>query len=78
MFSGTEILELNLKNTLGASRDIAQSDDQFFNLFELGADLKLTVPRILAPFNKKISSFYNVTKNTNYFRNYSSREYWLR
>ena len=53
MFSGTEILELNLKNTLGASRDIAQSDDQFFNLFELGADLKLTVPRILAPFNKK-------------------------
>lgn len=53
LFSGTEILELNLKNTLGASRDIAQSDDQFFNLFELGADLKLTVPRILAPFNKK-------------------------
>ena len=53
LFSGTEILELNLKNTLGASRDIAQSDDQFFNLFELGADLKLTVPRILVPFNKK-------------------------
>ena len=53
LFSGTEILELNLKNTLGASRDIAQSDDQFFNLFELGADLKLTVPRILVPFTKK-------------------------
>ena len=30
-----------------------KSDDQFFNLFELGADLKLTVPRILVPFNKK-------------------------
>ena len=53
VFSGAEILELNLKNTLGASRDIAQSDDQFFNLFELGADLKLSVPRLLVPFNRK-------------------------
>ena len=26
---------------------------QFFNLFELGADLKLTVPRLLVPFNRK-------------------------
>ena len=53
VFRGTEIIELNIKNTLGASRDIAQSGDQFFNLFELGADLKLSVPRILLPWLKK-------------------------
>jgi len=50
---GAELLELNLKSTLGASRDIAQNEDQFFNLFELGADLKLSVPRLLIPFSKK-------------------------
>ena len=53
LFRGAELLELNLKNTLGASRDIAQSGDQFFNLFELGADLKLGIPRLLIPFIKK-------------------------
>ena len=40
----------NIKNTLGASRDIAQAGDQFFNLFELGADLKLSFPRLVFPF----------------------------
>ena len=53
VFRGAELLELNIKNTLGASRDIAQKGDQFFNLFELGADLKLTVPRLLIPWVKK-------------------------
>ena len=53
VFRGTELLELNVKNTLGASRDIAQSDDRFFNLFELGADLKLSLPRLLIPFTEK-------------------------
>jgi hypothetical protein len=53
VFRGAELLEVNLKNTLGASRDIAQSGDQFFNLFELGADVKLSVPRLLLPFSKK-------------------------
>lgn len=53
VFRGAELLELNIKNTLGASRDIAQKGDQFFNLFELGADLKLSVPRLLIPWVKK-------------------------
>lgn len=52
VFRGAEFLELNLKNTLGASRDIAQTEDQFFNLFELGADLKLSIPRLLIPWVK--------------------------
>jgi len=50
VFRGAESLELNIKNTLGASRDIAQSGDQFFNLFELGADLKLSFPKLVFPF----------------------------
>lgn len=50
VFRGAETLELNIKNTLGASRDIAQAGDQFFNLFELGADLKLSFPRLVFPF----------------------------
>ena len=50
VFKGAESLELNIKNTLGASRDIAQKGDQFFNLFELGADLKLSFPRLVFPF----------------------------
>ena len=50
VFRGAESLELNAKNTLGASRDIAQKGDQFFNLFELGVDLKLSFPRLVFPF----------------------------
>ena len=50
VFKGAESLELTIKNTLGASRDIAQSGDQFFNLFELGGDLKLSFPRLVFPF----------------------------
>ena len=53
VFRGAELLELNLKSTLGASRDIAQNGDQFFNLFELGADLKLSFPKLLIPWSKK-------------------------
>ena len=53
VFKGAELLELNIKNTLGASRDIAQSGDQFFNLYELGADLKLSIPRLLLPWMQK-------------------------
>jgi outer membrane protein assembly factor BamA len=44
---------LNIKNTLGASRDIAQKGDQFFNLYELGADLKLSIPKLLIPWINK-------------------------
>ena len=41
IFQGAELLEINIKNTLGASRDISKTGKQFFNIFELGADIKL-------------------------------------
>jgi outer membrane protein assembly factor BamA len=52
VFKGAEILELSLKNNLGASTDISQNNNQFFNLYELSADAKLSLPRIKIPFLK--------------------------
>ena len=55
VFRGAEILEINIQNTLGASKDIAKIGEQFFNIFELGADIKLSVARLLfPPFNKDL------------------------
>ena len=53
VFQGAELLEINIKNTLGASRDIANTGNQFFNIFELGADIKLSVSKLLFPKFKK-------------------------
>ena len=53
VFRGAEILEINLQNTLGASNDIAKIGEKFFNIFELGADIKLSVARLLFPTIKK-------------------------
>lgn len=51
IFRGAEILEIGVKNTFGSSSDIATIDQQLFNLYELGADIKLRFPRILFPLN---------------------------
>ena len=51
IFRGAEILELGVKNTFGSSSDIASIDQQLFNLYELGADIKLRFPRILFPID---------------------------
>jgi len=51
LFKSTDVLELSLKNTLGASKNAANPNDQFFNLFELGLDAKLKFPKIIVPFD---------------------------
>ena len=51
IFRGTENLSLNLNNSIGSSRDIGNPDDTFFNLFELGGNLNLRIPRVILPFN---------------------------
>ncbi len=51
IFRGAEILEIGVINTFGSSSDIASIDQQLFNLYELGADIKLRFPRILFPIN---------------------------
>jgi hypothetical protein len=49
VFNGAETLELSARGNIGASNDIANSDDSFFNVSEYGLDAKLNFPRILFP-----------------------------
>ena len=51
IFRGTENLSINLKNSIGASKDIGIPDDSFFNLFELGGNINLRIPRAILPVN---------------------------
>src|SRR5690606_14132947 len=37
------------RGSLGSSKDAADSEDKFFNLSEIGTDVKLTLPRIFFP-----------------------------
>ncbi|MDM1397331.1 BamA/TamA family outer membrane protein [Myroides odoratimimus] len=49
VFKGAEILEINLKGSLGSSRQMSNPNDVFFNVTEYGGDIKLTFPRLLFP-----------------------------
>jgi hypothetical protein len=49
IFNGAETLELSARGNIGASNDIANSKDSFFNVSEYGLDAKLNFPRILFP-----------------------------
>jgi outer membrane protein assembly factor BamA len=66
IFRGTENLSLNLNNSIGASKDIGDPSDSFFNLFELGGNLNLRIPRAILPFKteriirKEMNPFTNI------------------
>ncbi len=51
VFRGAETLEISGRGNVGSSKDAADSDSQFFNISEVGGDIKLTLPRILFPIN---------------------------
>lgn len=53
VFGGAETLRLTAFGSIGASKDAANDQDRFFDIQEWGADLKLTIPRLLLPFNTK-------------------------
>ena len=61
IFRGSENLSINFKNSIGASKDIGIPNDSFFNLFELGGNLNLRIPRVLFPIN--INSLINKEMN---------------
>ena len=65
VFKGTETLELGLKGTIGASKDVADKNDDFFNIFEYGGDLKLRIPRMIFPFNGPLIKNYFEKPSTN-------------
>jgi len=50
VFKGAELLEISFRNTLATTTDIAIQDDRFFNLLELGTNVRLTIPRMVFPF----------------------------
>ncbi|OCB75186.1 BamA/TamA family outer membrane protein [Flavobacterium crassostreae] len=51
VFNGAETLELSGRGTIGSSKDLANPNNQFFNVSEYGADLKLNIPRVFLPFS---------------------------
>ncbi|MFD2822985.1 BamA/TamA family outer membrane protein [Lacinutrix iliipiscaria] len=51
IFRGAETLEISAIGSIGASKDAGNERDQFFDINEIGADLKLTIPRLFSPFN---------------------------
>ncbi|MDD7886603.1 BamA/TamA family outer membrane protein [Flavivirga sp. 57AJ16] len=51
IFRGAETLEVSAIGSIGASKDKNNIDDPFFDINEIGIDLKLTIPRLFSPFN---------------------------
>ncbi len=51
VFNGAETLEIAGRGNIGSSRQLANPDDNFFNVSEYGLDIRLLFPRILMPFN---------------------------
>ncbi|PNW26802.1 hypothetical protein BKP44_15605 [Formosa algae] len=49
IFRGAETLELSGFASIGASDDAGDDKDVFFDINEIGADLKLTIPRLFFP-----------------------------
>lgn len=49
VFRRAENLELSVSGSLGSSKDAADRDSRFFNISELGGNLKLRFPRIIFP-----------------------------
>ncbi|MEP3839066.1 MAG: BamA/TamA family outer membrane protein [Algibacter sp.] len=50
IFGGAETLAISGIASIGASKDLREDGDPFFDINEFGADLKLTIPRIFSPF----------------------------
>lgn len=50
VFNRAETLEISARLNVGSSKDMANPNDNFFNVSEYGVDTKLNFPRILMPF----------------------------
>ena len=51
IFRGAETLEISGRGAVGSSKDAASNSSKFFNISEIGSDVKLTFPRIILPIN---------------------------
>ncbi len=50
VFGGAEILEISARGSIGSSSDAVDGGQKFFNISEIGTDVKLSFPKILFPF----------------------------
>lgn len=50
VFNGAETFEIGFRGNIGASKDLANPNNNFFNISEIGIDAKLNFPRIFFPF----------------------------
>ena len=51
VFNGAETFQIGFRGNVGASKDLANPNNNFFNISEIGVDAKLSFPRIFFPFN---------------------------
>ena len=51
IFKGAETLDIAARGNIGASKDMANPNNNFFNVSEYGADVKLNFPRLFFPFS---------------------------
>ena len=51
IFRGAETFEISGRGNIGSSQDFANPQNNFFNVSEYGADIKLSLPRISFPIN---------------------------
>ncbi len=65
VFGGAEILEISARGSIGSSIDAVDGGQKFFNISEVGTDVKLSFPKIVFPFktNKIIPKRMSPTTN---------------
>jgi len=65
IFRRAESFEVTGRGSVGSSKDAADSDSKFFNISDIGIDLKLSFPRILFPIKteKWIPKFMGPSTN---------------
>jgi len=51
VFNGAETFQIGFRGNVGASKDLANPNNNFFNISEIGIDAKLSFPRIFFPIN---------------------------
>jgi outer membrane protein assembly factor BamA len=51
IFKGAETLQISALGAIGASKDGSKTEDRFFDINELGTDIKLNIPRLFFPLN---------------------------
>ncbi|GGE27738.1 translocation and assembly module lipoprotein TamL [Psychroflexus planctonicus] len=63
VFRGAEVLEISGRGIIGSSKDAASASDRFFNINEIGSNIRLSWPKIAFPLktesiiNKSMSPF---------------------